>query len=65
MGSPKDVRVWSARERKTHYQEQADKLRAMAEAQPAGTLRAQLLALADQYQLLANSVADNRHGRLA
>jgi hypothetical protein len=41
MGSPKDVRVWSARERKAHYQEQADKLRAMAEAQPAGTLRAQ------------------------
>jgi hypothetical protein len=57
MGSPKDVRAWSACARKAHYQEQADKLREMAEARPAGELRAQLLALADQYQLLADSLA--------
>jgi|HubBroStandDraft_6_1064221.scaffolds.fasta_scaffold1118597_1 hypothetical protein len=65
MGSPKDVRVWSARERKAHYQEQADKLRATAEAQPSRELRAQLLALAEQYQLLANSLPANQHDRLA
>jgi hypothetical protein len=59
MGSPKDVRGWSARERKSHYQEQANKLREMAVAQPAGALRAQLLALADQYQLLADSLPGN------
>ena len=34
MGSPKDVRGWSARERKAHYQEQANNLREMAVAQP-------------------------------
>jgi hypothetical protein len=37
----------------------------MAGARPAGALRAQLLALAERYQLLANSLPANRHDRLA
>jgi hypothetical protein len=62
-GNPKDVRAWSARDRKAHYQEQANKPREMAVARPAGALRAQPLALADQ--LLANSLPADRHDRLA
>jgi hypothetical protein len=60
-----DFHTWPARERKAHYQEQAGKLREMAVARPAGALRAQLLALADRYQLLANSLGVNQHDRLA
>jgi hypothetical protein len=65
MGNPMDLRSMSARQRAAHYREQAVKLRQMAEAQPAKKICAKLIELADQYQLLANSLGDNQHDRLA
>jgi hypothetical protein len=46
----------SAQERVTHYREHAAKLRKMAETEPAGPLRKNLLSLADQYDGLADSM---------
>jgi hypothetical protein len=38
------------------YERQADKLRELAETQPAGILRDKLLAIAYEFQLLADSM---------
>jgi hypothetical protein len=44
---------WPNAERAAHYREQARKLRALAEAEPAGETQEQLRALATQYGELA------------
>ena len=41
---------WPNRERAAHYREQSAKLRALAEAEPAGEMHDQLIALAEQYE---------------
>jgi hypothetical protein len=51
------VRSWANARRAAHYREQAEKLRDMAEAEPPGDLRDQLLALAAQYADLAANLA--------
>jgi hypothetical protein len=43
----------SVRQRAAHYQDQADKLRQMAEAEPVERIRTLLLEAAQQYQELA------------
>jgi len=54
-----DIR-WSARQRAAHYEQQADRLRRMAEAEAVAQMRDQLLAVAQQYQQLAENLkADN------
>ncbi len=45
----------SAHERAAHYREHAAQLRKMAETEPSGRLRNNLLSLADQYDGLADS----------
>ena len=52
--------MWSNPERAAHYREQAIKLRQMAEAEPPGKIRDQLLDLADQYEGLAKSVTQQQ-----
>jgi hypothetical protein len=51
------VRSWPNERRAAHYREQAGKLRDMAEAEPRGELRDQLLVLAAQYDDLAANLA--------
>jgi hypothetical protein len=51
------VRSWPNERRAAHYREQAEKLRDMAEAEPRGELRDQLLALAAQYSDMAANLA--------
>jgi hypothetical protein len=51
------IRSWPSGRRAAHYLEQAGKLRDMAEAEPPGDLRDQLLALAAQYADLAANLA--------
>jgi len=53
-----DIRSWPASQRSPHYQELATKLRRMAELETMPKMRAQLLALADQYQQLAMSLRE-------
>ena len=48
--------MWPVRERVAHYQAQADKLRRMAGAETVERIRDELLAVARQYQELANSL---------
>jgi len=48
-----DMKSWPAAQRGVHYSEQADKLRAIAMAEPEGKIRSQLLSLVGQYEKLA------------
>lgn len=48
---------WPSAERAAHYREQARKLRALAEAEPVGESKDQLLALAEQYEQLVLRLA--------
>jgi len=50
------LRLKPAKERAAHYQCEADKFRRMAKAEPVEQIRAQLLAVAEQYQSLADSL---------
>ena len=43
-------------ERAVHYQEQADRLRTLAEAEPIESIRTQLLSAAQMYQELADKL---------
>src|SRR5204863_3948168 len=53
MSTEPDIRSWPASQRSEHYQELATKLRRIAEAEKkVPELRAQILALARQYQEL-------------
>jgi hypothetical protein len=44
-------------ERAAHYREQAQRLRALADAEPLGEMRDQLLALVEQYEDLVKRLA--------
>jgi hypothetical protein len=46
--------------RTEHYQEQAAKLRQMAEAEQNGRLRSHMLRIADEYEKLAASLSVSR-----
>jgi hypothetical protein len=56
MSTEPDIRSWPASQRSEHYQELATKLRRMGEAEKVPELRAQLLALARQYQELGTGL---------
>ena len=56
MGQQTDIRSWPASQRSAHYHELAVKLRRMAEIETVPKMRAQLLALAHQYEELAMSL---------
>jgi len=60
MSTEPDIRSWPASQRLEHYQELANKLRRMAEAEKVPELRAQLLALARQYQELVTGLRSKR-----
>jgi molecular chaperone GrpE (heat shock protein) len=51
------VRSWPSAARAAHYREQAKKYREMAKSEAVETLQSQLLALAAEYERLANSLA--------
>ena len=52
----RDVRFWSSNQRAAHYVDEAAKYREMAASEPNPVVHAQLLALAAQYQALAESL---------
>jgi hypothetical protein len=52
-GGKNFFRSGSVRQRAAHYQDQADKLRHLAEAEPVEKIRTLLLEAAQQYQELA------------
>jgi hypothetical protein len=54
--------VTASRQRAANYRERADHLMFMAQSEPIGTLRAQLTAIADQYEEVADSL-DKPKGR--
>jgi len=60
MSTEPDIRSWPASQRLEHYQELANNLRRMAEAEKVPELRAQLLALARQYQELVTGLRTKR-----
>jgi hypothetical protein len=60
MSTEPDIRSWPASQRLEHYQELANNLRRMAEAEKVPELRAQLLALARQYQALVTGLRTKR-----
>jgi hypothetical protein len=60
MSTEPDIRSWPASQRLEHYQELANNLRRMAEAEKVPALRAQLLALARQYQELVTGLRTKR-----
>jgi hypothetical protein len=47
---------WPIPQRIAHYQREADRLRSMAEAEPIEIIREELLAVARQYQQLADGL---------
>src|SRR2546423_15721536 len=51
-----DFRTRTAKERAAHYEQEADKFRRMAEAEPVEHIRQELLAVAEQYRKLADSL---------
>lgn len=60
-GREMDSRTGTAKERAVHYEREATKFRQMAVAEPVEHIRKQLLAVAEQYQRLAESLnADRR-----
>ena len=54
-----DFPTRTAKERAAHYEQEAENFRRMAETEPVEHIRQELLAVAEQYQKLADSV-DNR-----
>ena len=54
---------WHAKQRAAHYEDQADKLRRLAEAEPIDGIRTQLLAVAKLYQELAVSLREDRSAK--
>ena len=60
MSTEADIRSWPASQRLEHYQELANNLRRMAEAENVPELRAQLLGLARQYQELVTGLRPKR-----
>src|SRR6266480_2802082 len=60
MSTEPDIRSWPASQRSEHYQELATKLRRIAEAEKVPELRAQILALARQYQELVTGLRTKR-----
>ena len=60
MAREMDVPTRTARERAAHYEQEADKFRRMAEAEPVEHIRNELRALAAQYQRLAKSLNTGR-----
>jgi hypothetical protein len=59
MAREMDFPTRTAKQRAAHYEQEADKFRRMAEAEPVEHIRQELLAVAEQYQKLADSL-DNR-----
>jgi hypothetical protein len=55
------IRSWPNQERGGHYQQQANKLRQIAEIEPDEQMRNRLLAIADQYQALADKLSPKRN----
>ena len=53
-------RIAPAKERAIYYQEEADRLRSSAEAEPIESIRALLLSTAQMYQELADNLWPNR-----
>ena len=53
-------RISPAKERAAYYQEEADRLRSSAEAEPIESIRALLLSTAQLYQELADNLWPNR-----
>ena len=53
-------RISPAKERAAYYQEEADRLRSSAEAEPIESIRALLLSTARLYQELADNLWPNR-----
>jgi hypothetical protein len=51
-----DLRTKPARDRAAHYEQEAEKFRRMAEAEPIEHIRHELLGVAEQYQRLADSI---------
>ena len=51
-----DFRTRTAKERAAHYEQEAEKFRRMAEAEPVEHIRQELLAVAEQYRRLADSL---------
>ena len=60
MSTEPDIRSWPASQRSEHYQELATNLRRIAEAEKVPELRAQILALARQYQELVTGLRTKR-----
>jgi hypothetical protein len=58
-GRGMDFTTRTAKERAAHYEQEAEKFRRMAEVEPIENIRQELLAVAEQYQELADSL-DNR-----
>jgi hypothetical protein len=54
--------VTASRQRAANYRERSDQLSFMAQSEPIGKLRAQLTAIADQYDEVADSL-DKPNGR--
>src|SRR5689334_1774362 len=55
-GREMDFRTRSAKERAAHYQQEAEKFRRMAAAEPVEHIREQLIRVAEQYQRLADTL---------
>jgi hypothetical protein len=55
-----DIQSWPASRRALHYGTEAEKFRRMADAEPVGRVREQLLSVARQYQELAESLKADR-----
>ena len=51
-----DFPTRTAKERAAHYEQEAEKFRRMAEAEPVEHIRQELLAVAEQYRRLADSL---------
>ena len=55
-----DFRPRSAQERAAHYEQEAEKFRKIAEAEPIEHIRVRLADLAEQYKYLADSLRKSR-----
>ena len=60
MAREMDFPTRTAKERAAHYEQEADKFRRMAEAEPVEDIRNELRALAAQYRRLAESLNTRR-----
>jgi hypothetical protein len=58
-----DFPTRTAKERAAHYEQEAEKFRRMAEAEPVENIRQELLGVAEQYRRLAESLNDRRSGQ--